>query len=238
MKSELCVWQEVDNTAFSLICPNGMILVGSSLTSTSNSNSIIKSVIGGGANTFMYCICFLSSWVDLHHLSSVETINKIHKNRPHMRMHCLECIVGQKCMHSFHPQWIKHLKLGVSWGKTQRSLDLRGGGLFLIPLPGFIRACRHLSSITGCHGGYVVAWSPSALLHSETCWELNVMILPKRGRKGHLTLEPLWLTLSWWDSCNDHSVALVTAVNQADLNPMCLVKIQTLHVKLVGWRTV
>lgn len=57
------------------------------------------------------------------------------------------------------------------------------GGLFLIPLPGFIRASRHLSLITGCHGGYVAALSPSALSHSGACWDLNGMIQLERGRE-------------------------------------------------------
>lgn len=58
------------------------------------------------------------------------------------------------------------------------------GGLFLIPLPGFIRARRHSSLITGCHGGYVAASSPPALFHSETCWDLNGMIHSARDRRA------------------------------------------------------
>lgn len=57
------------------------------------------------------------------------------------------------------------------------------GGLFLIPLPGFIGASRHSSLITGCHGGYVAASSPSALLHPAAYWDLNGMIHSERDRQ-------------------------------------------------------
>ena len=55
------------------------------------------------------------------------------------------------------------------------------GGLFLIPL----LACRHSSSITGRHGGYVAASSSSALCHSATRWDLNGMLHSERdGQTG------------------------------------------------------
>lgn len=65
--------------------------------------------------------------------------------------------------------------------KTQRRIKNKFGGLCSIPVPGFIRASRHSSSITGCHGGYVAALSPSALFHPTACWAPNGIIQRSGG---------------------------------------------------------
>lgn len=105
------------------------------------------------------------------------------------------------------------------------------------------RAWRHPSSITGCHRGYVVASSPSTLLHCETCWQLNVTILPKRGSGGGREAEKRPLNPLTPRANSDRVRYSSCVISQYGISGCCqselrnspsLVKIQTLNGKLAG----
>lgn len=155
------------------------------------------------------------------------------------------CVCG--CIHTLekHNRYFKYLS-GLNfqncvWGKQKDHLTCGVQSSF----NPFSRAWRHLSSITGCHRGYVVASSPSALMHSETCWELKVTTLPKRGSGGDRkaekrSLNPLTPRANServrYSSCVISQYGISGCCQSELRNSPSLVKIQTPNVKLAGAR--